>query len=89
MLKNYFTSLWRHISKNKVFTFINVSGLAIGMLACILISQFVLHELSYDSFLEKSDRIFRIQLDRYDKGVLSTAGSFSRSFKMVSISFKV
>ena len=72
MLKNYFTSLWRHISKNKVFTFINVAGLAIGMLACILIAQFVLHELSYDSFLEKSDRIFRIQLDRYDKGVLST-----------------
>lgn len=72
MLKNYFTSLWRHISKNKVFTFINVAGLAIGMLACMLIAQFVLHELSYDSFLEKSDRIFRIQLDRYDKGVLST-----------------
>ncbi|MBN7811517.1 ABC transporter permease [Algoriphagus sp. H41] len=72
MLKNYFTSLWRHISKNKVFTFINVAGLAIGMLACILIAQFVLHELSYDSFLEKSDRIFRLQLDRFDKGELST-----------------
>ncbi|GAA0879172.1 ABC transporter permease [Algoriphagus jejuensis] len=72
MLKNYFTSLWRHISKNKVFTFINVAGLAIGMLACILISQFVLHELSYDDFLEKKDRIFRIQQDRFDKGELST-----------------
>jgi putative ABC transport system permease protein len=72
MLKNYFTSLWRHISKNRVFTLINVSGLAIGMLACILISQFVFHELSYDSFLENSDRIFRIQQDRFDKGELST-----------------
>ncbi|OOG77215.1 ABC transporter permease [Algoriphagus sp. A40] len=72
MFKNYFTSLWRHISKNKVFTFINISGLAIGMLACILITQFVLHELSYDNFLDKKDRIFRIQQDRYDKGVLST-----------------
>ncbi len=72
MFKNYFTSLWRHISKNKVFTFINVSGLAIGMLACILISQFVLHELSYDDFLDKKDRIFRLQQDRFDKGELST-----------------
>jgi putative ABC transport system permease protein len=72
MLRNYFTSLWRHISKNKVFTLINVAGLAIGMLACILISQFVLHELSYDNFLENKDRIFRIQQDRFDKGQLST-----------------
>ncbi|MFM7431517.1 MAG: ABC transporter permease [Flammeovirgaceae bacterium] len=72
MFQNYLTSLWRYVSKNKVFTFINVAGLAIGMLACMLIAQFVLHELSYDSFLDKKDRIFRLQLDRYDKGELST-----------------
>ncbi|MFM9838185.1 MAG: ABC transporter permease [Cyclobacteriaceae bacterium] len=72
MFQNYLTSLWRYVSKNKVFTFINVAGLAIGMLACMLIAQFVLHELSYDNFLDKKDRIFRLQLDRYDKGELST-----------------
>jgi putative ABC transport system permease protein len=72
MFHNYLTSLWRYVSKNKVFTFINVAGLAIGMLACMLIAQFVLHELSYDNFLDKKDRIFRLQLDRYDKGELST-----------------
>ncbi len=72
MFQNYLTSLWRYISRNKVFTFINVAGLAIGMLACILIGQFVLHELSYDNFLDKKDRIFRLQQDRYDKGELST-----------------
>lgn len=72
MFYNYLTTLWRHVSKNKVFTFINIAGLAIGMLACILITQFVLHELSYDNFLDKKDRIFRIQQDRYDKGELST-----------------
>ncbi len=72
MFQNYLTSLWRNISKNRVFTLINVSGLAIGMLACILIAQFVLHELSYDNFLDKKDRIYRLQLDRYDKGELST-----------------
>ncbi len=72
MFQNYLTSLWRYISRNKVFTFINVTGLAIGMLACMLIAQFVLHELSYDNFLDKKDRIFRLQLDRFDKGELST-----------------
>lgn len=72
MFQNYLTALWRYISKNKVFTVINVAGLAIGMLACMLIAQFVLHELSYDNFIDKKDRIFRLQLDRYDKGELST-----------------
>lgn len=72
MFQNYLTSLWRNISKNKVFTSINIAGLSIGMLACILITQFVIHELSYDNFLDKGDRIFRIQQDRYDKGELST-----------------
>ena len=72
MFKNYFTSVWRYISHNKAFTFINISGLAIGMTACMLIAQFVLHEFSYDTFHENKDRIFRLQLDRYNKGELST-----------------
>ena len=72
MFNNYLTSLWRYVSKNKAFTLINVAGLIIGMLACMLIAQFVLHELSYDNFHEKKNQIFRLQLDRYDKGELST-----------------
>jgi len=47
-------------------------GLAIGMMACMLITQYVMHEFSYDNFHEKKDQIFRVQLDRYDKGELST-----------------
>src|SRR6478736_8357509 len=72
MFKNYFTSVWRYISHNKAFTAINISGLAIGMTACMLIAQFVLHEFSYDTFHENGNRIFRLQLDRYNKGELST-----------------
>ncbi|HKZ36255.1 MAG TPA: ABC transporter permease [Chryseolinea sp.] len=72
MIKNYFTSILRYISRNKAFTFINVLGLAIGMMACMLITQYVMHEFSYDDFHVKKDRIFRIQQDRYDKGELST-----------------
>lgn len=72
MIRNYLTSTLRYISRNKGFTAINVLGLAIGMMACMLITQFVLHEFSYDNFHVKKDRIFRVQLDRYDKGQLAT-----------------
>jgi putative ABC transport system permease protein len=72
MIRNYFTSVLRYISRNKAFTAINVLGLAIGMMACMLITQFVLHEFSYDDFHSKKDRIFRVQLDRYDKGEIAT-----------------
>jgi putative ABC transport system permease protein len=72
MLKNYLTAVFRYISRNKAFSIINVLGLAIGMMACMLIMQFVLHEFSYDDFHEKKDRIVRLQLDRYNKGEIST-----------------
>ncbi|HEY0742420.1 MAG TPA: ABC transporter permease [Chryseosolibacter sp.] len=72
MLKNYLTSVARYISRNKVFSTINVLGLAIGMMACMLIMQFVLHEFSYDNFHTKKERIVRLQLDRYNKGEIST-----------------
>lgn len=72
MIKNYFTSVFRYISRNKAFTAINISGLAIGMIACMLITQYVLHEFSYDDYHEKKDRIFRVQLDRYNKGEIET-----------------
>jgi putative ABC transport system permease protein len=72
MIRNYLTSILRYVSKNKAFTAINISGLVIGLTACMLISQFVLHEFSYDDFHPKKDRIFRVQLDRYNKGEITT-----------------
>ncbi len=72
MIKNYLTSVWRYISKNKAFTSINLLGLVIGMTAFMLIAQYVLHELNYDNFWANTDRVYRVQLDRYDKGELST-----------------
>ncbi|MBI1768272.1 MAG: ABC transporter permease [Bacteroidetes bacterium] len=72
MIKNYLTSVWRYISKNKAFTGINLLGLVIGMTAFMLIVQYALHELSYDNFWANTDRVYRVKLDRYDKGELST-----------------
>jgi putative ABC transport system permease protein len=72
MLANYITAVWRYISRNKGFTFINILGLVIGMAAFMLIGQYVRHEMSYDDFWQNRGRVYRVQLDRYDKGELST-----------------
>ncbi len=63
MFRNYITTGLRNLFKNKGFSLINITGLAIGMAACLLIFLFVRDELSYDAYHEKADRIFRIAVD--------------------------
>ncbi|HEY1216096.1 MAG TPA: ABC transporter permease, partial [Bryobacteraceae bacterium] len=72
MLTNFFTVAFRNLFKHKIFSFINIFGLAIGMAASLLIFQYVRFELSYDEFEANSPDIYRIQLDRYNEGKLST-----------------
>jgi len=63
MWRNFFTVALRNISKNKVFTLINVSGLAIGLASSILILLFIMKEVSYDRYHEHSERIHRMYID--------------------------
>lgn len=60
MIKNYLKVAIRNIIKHKGFSIINIVGLAIGIACSILILLFVAHELSYDKFHEKAERIHRI-----------------------------
>ena len=60
MLRNYLKIAWRNLTRNRAFTAINITGLAIGMATCLLIGLFVLDELSYDRYNEKADRIVRV-----------------------------
>src|SRR5688572_1905098 len=60
MIKNYFKIAWRNIWKNKFFSGINISGLAIGLACCILMFLFIQHELSYDKFNANASTIYRI-----------------------------
>ena len=55
-LKIFLRTFWKH----KLFTIINVLGLALGMACCLLILMFVMDEFRYDSFHEKKDRIYRL-----------------------------
>ncbi|WP_247233061.1 ABC transporter permease [Telluribacter sp. SYSU D00476] len=60
MIKNYFKIAWRNLWGQKVLSFINIIGLTVGLTCCFLIGIFVRHELSYDQFQERFDRIYRI-----------------------------
>lgn len=60
MFKNYLITAYRIIKRQKLYSFINIFGLAIGMACCIVILLLVRHELSFDRFHKKGDRIYRI-----------------------------
>jgi putative ABC transport system permease protein len=63
MIKNYLKVSFRNLWKHKVFSGINIVGLAVGMAACFLIFLYVSFELSYDNFHSKADRIYRVVAD--------------------------
>lgn len=60
MIKNYFIIAMRNLIRNKSYSLINISGMAIGIAACLLIFVVVQYELSYDKFQKNYDRIFRV-----------------------------
>lgn len=60
MLKNYFTIAWRNIIRHKIYTAINVFGLALGICACIVIYLITSYEFSFDRFHPDGDHIYRI-----------------------------
>lgn len=81
MFKNYFKIAFRNALKQKAYTFINLSGLAVGLTSFILIMLYVQHQLSYDNFHEHKDRIFRVT-DGEDAITPNIVGPFvSRNFQ--------
>ncbi len=68
MLSHYFKIAFRYLSKDKVFSFINIFGLASGLAATLLISMFIIDEFGYDKFNDKADRIFRVVSDIHING---------------------
>jgi putative ABC transport system permease protein len=64
MFKNYLKIALRSLIKQKVYTFINVVGLSVGIASCLLIVLFVMNEFSYDKFHAKAERIYKVSLER-------------------------
>src|SRR5947208_1865945 len=50
MIKNYFKIAWRNLEKNRIFSFINIFGLSVGLMCCMLISVYLYNEMSYDAY---------------------------------------
>jgi putative ABC transport system permease protein len=63
MVKNYLKMAWRNMVRHKVFTVLNVLGLALGICACIVIYQVSHYELSFDRFHPGGERVYRVMGD--------------------------
>jgi putative ABC transport system permease protein len=64
MIKNYLKIAFRSLIKQKIYSVINILGLAAGIASCVLIVMFVMDEFSYDSFHGNRDRIYKLALER-------------------------
>ena len=73
MILNYLKIAWRNIIRNKLLTFINVGGLAVGIATSLLIIQYVAFEQSYDQFFENKERIFRVDWTFNENGETALA----------------
>lgn len=68
MIKNIFRIIFRNILRQKGFTVLNVTGLAVGMAASLLILMWVLNELSYEDFNQHAGRIYMVNQDQFYTG---------------------
>src|SRR6187200_844897 len=60
MLKNYFKTAFRSLTRNRNYTIINIAGLAVGIAVCIAIFIIIQFETSFDNFHSKKDRTYRV-----------------------------
>lgn len=60
MISNYLKIAWRNLWKNKVFSFINILGLTIGITVCMMIFLFIMNEFSFDKFHKNEKQIYRV-----------------------------
>ena len=60
MIRNYFRSAWRNITRHKFISFINIFGLTVGLTCCLLIITYLINELSYDKYNTNADRTYRV-----------------------------
>lgn len=63
MLTNYLKVAWRNLLRNRIFSIVNITGLAIGLGCFLLISLYVLDELSFDRYYDQAGNIYRINMD--------------------------
>lgn len=91
MFRNYLKTAFRNLRKNKLYSAINIFGLAAGLAACLLIGVYINHEMSYDKFNVNADRIVRATMEYKNSGTVNTTATtgtkvgpqFKRTFPAV------
>lgn len=84
MLQNYLKIAIRNLWRNKLYSALNIGGLATGLAAAMLIFLFVSHEFSYDQFHQKADRIYRIlSITKYGEQTVQTTAMNAKLGEML------
>lgn len=68
MFRNYLVTALRNIARHKLYSFINIFGLALGLACVIFIALFIRDELSFDKWVPDSENLYRINVDGYLPG---------------------
>ncbi|HVX25887.1 MAG TPA: ABC transporter permease [Parafilimonas sp.] len=72
MLKNYFKTAFRNLARNKIYSFINIAGLSLGLACAMLIMLYVKDEVSFDHFHKNVNNIYRIVSERKENKIPAT-----------------
>lgn len=72
MFKHYLLISYRSFLRQKVYASINLTGLVVGLSSCLLITLYILNELNYDQFHPEVDQKYRVVMDMYNQGTLTT-----------------
>src|ERR1700744_5550444 len=72
MVKNYLKIAWRNLRKNRLFSFINIGGLAIGMAVSFMLLIYVYNEFSFDKNNVNADRLYKVMRNQPSNGEIGT-----------------
>jgi len=75
MFKNYFKTAWRNLVNNKVYSALNILGLATGMAVALLIGLWVYYQFSYDRFLPGYEQAYSVKLKTDNNGIINVNAS--------------
>jgi ABC-type antimicrobial peptide transport system permease subunit len=85
MFKNYFKTAWRNLRKNKVYSFINIVGLAVGMAVAMLIGFWIYDEVNFNKYHENYERIAQVRRYYTDPSTNETDGTDNMHYPMYTI----
>lgn len=77
MFKNYLKTAWRNMLHNKVYSTLNIAGLAAGMAVALLIGFWIYSQYTYDRFLSSYDQLYQLKLNFYHSGEIRTQSGSS------------